>query len=57
VKFRLDDAQNTAVISQRGMGEALGLSSRGNAFPRFAMADPRARARLAAIEIGLKVKK
>jgi hypothetical protein len=33
--YVLDDAQKTAVISQRGMGEALGLSSRGNAFPRF----------------------
>jgi len=33
--YVLDDVQKTAVISQRGMGEALGLSSRGNAFPRF----------------------
>jgi hypothetical protein len=33
--YVLDDLQRTAVISQRGMGEALGLSSRGNAFPRF----------------------
>jgi hypothetical protein len=33
--YVLADAQKTAVISQRGMGEALGLSSRGNAFPRF----------------------
>lgn len=33
--YVLDDARKTAVISQRGMGEALGLSSRGNAFPRF----------------------
>lgn len=33
--YVLDDAQRTAVISQRGMGESLGLSSRGNAFPRF----------------------
>lgn len=33
--YVLDDEQKTAVISQRGMGEALGLSSRGNAFPRF----------------------
>jgi hypothetical protein len=33
--YVLDDPQKTAVISQRGMGEALGLSSRGNAFPRF----------------------
>lgn len=31
----LDDPRKTAVISQRGMGEALGLSSRGNSFPRF----------------------
>lgn len=31
----LNDAQKTAVISQIGMGRALGLSSRGNAFPRF----------------------
>lgn len=33
--YVLDDANKTAVISQRGMGEALGLSARGNAFPRF----------------------
>src|SRR5215211_7864295 len=33
--YVLDDSQKTAVISQRGMGEALGLSTRGNAFPRF----------------------
>jgi len=33
--YVLDDPQHTAVISQRGMGESLGLSSRGNAFPRF----------------------
>jgi P63C domain len=33
--YVLDDLRKTAVISQRGMGEALGLSSRGNAFPRF----------------------
>jgi hypothetical protein len=33
--YVLDDPQKTAVISQRGMGEALGLSTRGNAFPRF----------------------
>jgi hypothetical protein len=33
--YVLDDATKTAVISQRGMGEALGLSARGNAFPRF----------------------
>lgn len=31
----LDDQEKTAVISQTGMGRALGLSSRGNAFPRF----------------------
>jgi hypothetical protein len=41
--YVLDDAQKTAVISQSGMGKALGLSVRGNAFPRFlaskAMAD------------------
>ncbi len=33
--YVLDDTQKTAVISQTGMGEALGLSRRGNAFPRF----------------------
>jgi hypothetical protein len=33
--YVLDDEQKTAVISQTGMGRALGLSSRGNAFPRF----------------------
>lgn len=41
--YVLDDAQKTAVISQSGMGKAVGLSVRGNAFPRFlaskAMAD------------------
>ena len=33
--YVLEDEQKTAVISQSGMGEALGLSPRGNAFPRF----------------------
>ena len=33
--YVLDDPDKTAVISQTGMGRALGLSSRGNAFPRF----------------------
>jgi hypothetical protein len=33
--YVLDDAKKTPVISQRGMGKALGLSERGNAFPRF----------------------
>nr|ABY40542.1 hypothetical protein 3.6 [Burkholderia phage Bups phi1] len=33
--YVLNDEQKTAVISQTGMGVALGLSSRGNAFPRF----------------------
>jgi hypothetical protein len=33
--YVLDDPTRTAVISQSGMGRALGLSSRGNAFPRF----------------------
>jgi hypothetical protein len=33
--YVLDDPTKTAVISQTGMGQALGLSSRGNAFPRF----------------------
>jgi P63C domain len=41
--YVLDDALKTPVISQSGMGEAIGLSVRGNAFPRFleskAMAD------------------
>jgi P63C domain len=33
--YVLDDQQRTAVVSQRGIGEALGFSSRGNAFSRF----------------------
>jgi len=33
--YVLNDEQKTAVISQTGMGQTLGLSSRGNAFPRF----------------------
>jgi hypothetical protein len=33
--YVLDDDQKTAVISQTGMAKALGLSSRGNALPRF----------------------
>jgi P63C domain len=33
--YVLDDDKKTAVISQIGMGLALGLSPRGNAFPRF----------------------
>jgi hypothetical protein len=33
--YVLDDPEKTAVVSQRGMGRALGLSDRGNAFPRF----------------------
>jgi hypothetical protein len=33
--YVLDDLAKTAVISQSGMGKALGLSHRGNAFPRF----------------------
>lgn len=33
--YVLDDPQKTAVISQSGMGKTLGLSPRGNAFPRF----------------------
>jgi P63C domain len=33
--YVLDDAQKTAVISQSGMGRAIGLANRGNAFPRF----------------------
>jgi hypothetical protein len=33
--YVLNDPQKTAVISQSGMGKALGLSPRGNAFPRF----------------------
>jgi len=33
--YVLDDADKTAVISQTGMARALGLSSRGNALPRF----------------------
>lgn len=34
--YVLDDEQKTAVISQSGMGAAIGLSRRGNAFTRFA---------------------
>jgi hypothetical protein len=33
--YVLNDPEKTAVISQSGMGRALGLSHRGNAFPRF----------------------
>jgi hypothetical protein len=33
--YVLDDAGKTAVISQRGMARAIGLSPRGNALPRF----------------------
>jgi hypothetical protein len=33
--YVLDDPQKTAVISQSGMARAIGLSPRGNAFPRF----------------------
>jgi hypothetical protein len=33
--YVLDDPQKTAVISQRGMGKAIGLKERGNALPRF----------------------
>lgn len=33
--YVLNDEHKTAVISQTGMAKALGLSSRGNAFPRF----------------------
>jgi hypothetical protein len=33
--YVLDDAEKSAVISQTGMASALGLSSRGNALPRF----------------------
>jgi hypothetical protein len=34
--YVLQDESKTAVISQTGMARALGLSARGNAFPRFA---------------------
>lgn len=33
--YVLDDATRTAVITQTGMGRAIGLSSRGSALPRF----------------------
>ena len=33
--YVLDDETKTAAISQTGMGEALGLATRGNALPRF----------------------
>jgi hypothetical protein len=42
--YVLDDPQRTAVISQSGMGRALGLSPRGNAFPRFLTSNSIARA-------------
>ncbi len=35
--YVLNDENKTAVISQTGMGSALGLSARGNALPRFLM--------------------
>jgi P63C domain len=35
--YVLDDEQKTAVVSQRGMAAAIGLSERGNSFIRFAM--------------------
>jgi hypothetical protein len=40
VMLRLDDARRTAVISQSGMGSALGLATRGNALPRFLATGP-----------------
>ena len=33
--YVLNDEPKTAVMSQTGVGQALGLSARGNAFPRF----------------------
>lgn len=33
--YVLNDPNKTAVVSQSGMGKAIGLSPRGNAFPRF----------------------
>lgn len=33
--YVLGDADKTPVVSQSGMGRAIGLSARGNAFPRF----------------------
>jgi hypothetical protein len=33
--YVLDDVNKTAVISQRGMGEALGMSKGGSRFPKF----------------------
>ncbi|HSZ66346.1 MAG TPA: P63C domain-containing protein [Xanthobacteraceae bacterium] len=47
--YVLDDAQKSAVISQRGMGEALGLYRAGNAITRFV--STRAIAKIAGAEL------
>jgi hypothetical protein len=50
--YVLDDVQKTAVISQRGMGEALGLYRAGNAITRFL--STRAMARIAGADLRAK---
>ncbi len=42
--YVLNDATRTAVISQTGMGKAIGLASRGNALPRFLASESMANA-------------
>jgi len=51
--YVLDDAEKTAVISQRGMARALGMGSGGRAFPRFLSS--RAMAGTAGAELGEKI--
>jgi hypothetical protein len=51
--YVLDDTQKTAVISQSGMARAIGLSPRGNAFPRFLAS--KGMSDVAGAEIGEKI--
>lgn len=51
--YVLDDAKKTAVISQRGMGRALGMSDRGSSLPDFLAT--KAMAPLAGGELGQKL--
>ena len=53
--YVLDDEKRTAVVSQTGMGRALGLSVRGNAFPRFVAS--RAMTKVASAELSEKLQK
>jgi len=53
--YVLDDAEKTAVISQRGMARLIGLSPRGNALPRFLAS--KAMADIAGAELGQKLEK